>query len=291
MESRLSTYGGRIKSTYAQTRCQVITAGVEKVLRECCTKDDFRGVFSKQQYENFTTSSSEIYEPEVKGTSSLSTNIQNIAFVSSNSTNSTNRAVNTAHGATTASTQVTEDLQQIHPDDLEEMDLRWQMAMLTMRAVRFLKNTRRKFSVNEGQDSDGIRVSTIDNKEGAAGCRHQGVQNMFGLFSLLDFLDIESVGNLHEWVEFRGISLTRFRSSTSRSHYRSVSKQTTRIVVIMEYLVNISKRRAFWSLNEDILKINDSDYQYAVSIKEDTAYPCLHSPKTTKETSSIRRIQ
>ncbi|GKB08690.1 hypothetical protein Tco_0837002 [Tanacetum coccineum] len=38
-----------------------------------------------------------------------------------------------------------EDLQQIHPDDLEEMDLRWQMAMLTMRARRFLKNTGRKF--------------------------------------------------------------------------------------------------------------------------------------------------
>ncbi|GJW32632.1 retrovirus-related pol polyprotein from transposon TNT 1-94 [Tanacetum coccineum] len=32
-----------------------------------------------------------------------------------------------------------------------------------------------------------------------------------------------------------------------------------------------------------------SDNQYAVSIKEDTAYPCLHSPKTTKETISIRR--
>ncbi|GJR20216.1 putative ribonuclease H-like domain-containing protein [Tanacetum coccineum] len=41
-----------------------------------------------------------------------------------------------------------EDLQQIHPDDLEEMDLRWQMAMLTMRARRFLKKTRRKFSMN-----------------------------------------------------------------------------------------------------------------------------------------------
>ncbi|GJS10677.1 hypothetical protein Tco_0367473 [Tanacetum coccineum] len=64
-----------------------------------------------------------------------------------------------------------------------------------------------------------------------------------------------------------------------------------RIAIIMEYLVNISKRRAFWSLNKDILKINNSDYQYAVSIKEDTAYMCLHSPKTTKETSSIRRIQ
>ncbi|GKE45301.1 uncharacterized mitochondrial protein-like protein, partial [Tanacetum coccineum] len=91
---------------------------------------------------------------------------------------STNGAVNTAHGATTASTQATavnsttidnlsdavicaffasqpnspqldnKDLQQIHLDDLEEMDLRWQMAMLTMRARRFLKNTRRKFSLN-----------------------------------------------------------------------------------------------------------------------------------------------
>ncbi|GJS55896.1 hypothetical protein Tco_0629258 [Tanacetum coccineum] len=95
-----------------------------------------------------------IYEPEVKGTSSSSTNTQNVAFVSSNSTTSTNGAVNTAHGVTTASTQATavnsttidnlsdaviyaffasqpnsphfdnEDLQQINPDDLEEMDIR-----------------------------------------------------------------------------------------------------------------------------------------------------------------------
>nr|GFA27958.1 hypothetical protein [Tanacetum cinerariifolium] len=28
------------------------------------------------------------------------------------------------------------DLEQIHPDDMEEIDLRWQMAMLTMRARR-----------------------------------------------------------------------------------------------------------------------------------------------------------
>ncbi|GJT43159.1 ribonuclease H-like domain-containing protein [Tanacetum coccineum] len=98
--------------------------------------------------------------------------------MSSNNTNNINGAVNTAHGATTASTQATainsttidnfsdavicaffasqqnspqldnEDLQQIHPDDLEEMDLRWQMAMLTMRAMRFLNNTERKFFVN-----------------------------------------------------------------------------------------------------------------------------------------------
>ncbi|GJV19417.1 hypothetical protein Tco_1368437, partial [Tanacetum coccineum] len=75
-----------------------------------------------------------IYEPEVNGTSSSSTNTQNIAFVSSNSTSSTNGAVTIALGATTASTQATA--------------AKWQMAMLTMRARRFLKNTGREFSVN-----------------------------------------------------------------------------------------------------------------------------------------------
>nr|GEW74850.1 ribonuclease H-like domain-containing protein [Tanacetum cinerariifolium] len=34
-----------------------------------------------------------------------------------------------------------EDLKQIDPDDLEEIDLKWHMAMLTMRAKRFLKRT------------------------------------------------------------------------------------------------------------------------------------------------------
>nr|GEX09696.1 retrovirus-related Pol polyprotein from transposon TNT 1-94 [Tanacetum cinerariifolium] len=40
-----------------------------------------------------------------------------------------------------------EDLQQIHPDDLEKMDLRWNIAMLTMRERRFLKNTGRKLDM------------------------------------------------------------------------------------------------------------------------------------------------
>nr|GEV36097.1 hypothetical protein [Tanacetum cinerariifolium]GEV62197.1 hypothetical protein [Tanacetum cinerariifolium] len=40
-----------------------------------------------------------------------------------------------------------EDLQQIHPDNLEEMDLRWNIGMLIMRAKRFLKNTGRKLDM------------------------------------------------------------------------------------------------------------------------------------------------
>nr|GEW64505.1 hypothetical protein [Tanacetum cinerariifolium] len=132
-----------------------------------------------------------IYEPEVKGTSSSNTNTQNIDFVSSNNTSNTNRGVNTAHGATIANFQATtvnsttienmsdaviysffaskpnspqrdnEDLQQIHLDDLEEMALRWQMAMLTMRVRRFLKNTKRKFSMN-GNETIGFDKSNVE---------------------------------------------------------------------------------------------------------------------------------
>nr|GEU84959.1 hypothetical protein [Tanacetum cinerariifolium] len=46
------------------------------------------------------------------------------------------------------------DLKQIDPNDLEEMDLKWQIAMLAMRARRFLKRTRRNLGANE---TDTIR--------------------------------------------------------------------------------------------------------------------------------------
>ncbi|GKF29635.1 ribonuclease H-like domain-containing protein, partial [Tanacetum coccineum] len=41
-----------------------------------------------------------------------------------------------------------EDLEQIDPDDLEEMNLQREMAMLTIRARRFIKRTGRQLDVN-----------------------------------------------------------------------------------------------------------------------------------------------
>ncbi|GKE72091.1 retrovirus-related pol polyprotein from transposon TNT 1-94, partial [Tanacetum coccineum] len=55
----------------------------------------------------------------------------------------------------------TKRLQQIYPDDLKEKDLRWQMAMRTMRARRFLKNTGRKFFVN-GTKTIGFDKSKVE---------------------------------------------------------------------------------------------------------------------------------
>ncbi|GJR37440.1 hypothetical protein Tco_1213124 [Tanacetum coccineum] len=71
-----------------------------------------------------------VYEAEIKGQSSSSSNSQNVAFVSSDNTSSTNKAVNTDHDLDN------EELEQIDTDDLEEMDLKWQVAMLTMRGTK-----------------------------------------------------------------------------------------------------------------------------------------------------------
>ncbi|GKF17549.1 ribonuclease H-like domain-containing protein [Tanacetum coccineum] len=86
-----------------------------------------------------------VYEAKIKVQSSSSSNSQNVAFVSLENTRSTNEAVNTTHEVSTASSQgqassstYSDD---IDTDDLEVMDLKWQVAMLTMRVKRFLKKT------------------------------------------------------------------------------------------------------------------------------------------------------
>ncbi|GJW77270.1 hypothetical protein Tco_0138952 [Tanacetum coccineum] len=107
-----------------------------------------------------------VYEDEMKKSSTSSSNTQNLAFISSENSSSINTintasgehevsaAVGTAFTSHVSSTPCThdvscsffahpttspqlenEDFQQIDGDDLEELDLRWQVAMLTVRAL------------------------------------------------------------------------------------------------------------------------------------------------------------
>ncbi|GJX54134.1 ribonuclease H-like domain-containing protein [Tanacetum coccineum] len=103
-------------------------------------------------YNNF-----KIVEQEVKGTasSSSSSSSQNMAFVASLS--STNK-VNTAYRFSTANTQ---DLEQIHEDDIEEIDLKWQLALLSMRTKRFFQKTGRNITIN-GSDTAGYDKSKVE---------------------------------------------------------------------------------------------------------------------------------
>nr|GEW89022.1 retrovirus-related Pol polyprotein from transposon TNT 1-94 [Tanacetum cinerariifolium] len=85
-----------------------------------------------------------IYEAEVKHSSSTGTTTQNLAFVSLTNTDSTTESVSVAASVFAvcvkmyvSSLPTVDSLSNaIDIDDLEEMDLRWQMAMLTMLARR-----------------------------------------------------------------------------------------------------------------------------------------------------------
>nr|GEV82040.1 putative ribonuclease H-like domain-containing protein [Tanacetum cinerariifolium] len=132
----------------------------------------------KQQFENFSGSS-------IKGTDSYS-----LAFVSSTSTDSITDSVSAAVNVSAVGTKLSastlpnvdsfsnaviysffasqfssphldnKDLKQIDVDDLEEMDLKWQMAMLTMRARRFLQKTGRNLGAN-GPTSMGFDMAKV----------------------------------------------------------------------------------------------------------------------------------
>nr|GEW89671.1 ribonuclease H-like domain-containing protein [Tanacetum cinerariifolium] len=132
-----------------------------------------------------------IYEAEVKNSSSTSTTTQNLAFVSSSSTDSTTKSVSVVASVSVVCAKMlvssllnvdslsnaviysffasqssspqldNDDLKQIDANDLKEIDLKWQMAMLTMRARRFLQRIGRNFGAN-GPTSMGFDMSKVE---------------------------------------------------------------------------------------------------------------------------------
>nr|GEW17497.1 hypothetical protein [Tanacetum cinerariifolium] len=150
-------------------------------------KSDLDTMSIDDLYNNF-----KIVKKEVRGTISTNSSSQNMYFVSSPSPNSTNEVpanfevsiaspqVSTANlsdatvyaflaNQPNGSQLVHKDLEQICEDDLEEMDLKWQLALLSMRAKRVPRNqenrtrnqktTRRTVNV---EDTSSKAMATID---------------------------------------------------------------------------------------------------------------------------------
>ncbi|GJY05808.1 hypothetical protein Tco_0371748 [Tanacetum coccineum] len=124
-----------------------------------------------------------VFENDVKGSTASSSSTQNVAFVSEN-TNSTND-VSTAYGVSNSS-----DLEQLDEFDLEEMDLKWQVAMISMRMKKFYKKTGRKlqFDAKEpdgrrsGKQEDSKALVTIDG-EGVDWTSHSEEEKDYALIA------------------------------------------------------------------------------------------------------------
>nr|GEX38957.1 ribonuclease H-like domain-containing protein [Tanacetum cinerariifolium] len=110
-----------------------------------------------------------IYKTEVNHSSSTGNVSQNLAFVSSYHTDSTTDSVIAAASVSAICAKLhvsslpnVDSLSNaIDVDDLEEIDLRWQMAMLTMRARRFFQKTCRNLGAN-GPTSIGFDMSKVE---------------------------------------------------------------------------------------------------------------------------------
>nr|GFB44828.1 ribonuclease H-like domain-containing protein [Tanacetum cinerariifolium] len=117
-----------------------------------------------------------IYESEVKHSSSQGSDSQNLAFVSTTQADSTNDSVSAAVSVSAVGAKLSastlpnvDSLSNIDADDLEEMDLKWQMAMLTMRArkkghfareCRSPKDSRRTVVAEPQRKSVPVETST-----------------------------------------------------------------------------------------------------------------------------------
>ncbi|GJZ00678.1 putative ribonuclease H-like domain-containing protein [Tanacetum coccineum] len=194
-----------------------------------------------------------IYETKVKGSSISNQNLQNVAFMSSNNSSSSNQA----YGSNSANTDSIsddviysffanqsnspqlndEDLQQIDADDLEEMDLKWQMAMLTMRARRFLNKTGRKINAN-GSEIIGFNKSKVEcyncYKKGhfVRECRaprenrnrepaEEGPKN----FALMAYISLGSSSSSSSYSEVSTCSKACLKSyETLKEHYDNLTK-------------------------------------------------------------------
>ncbi|GJV77826.1 putative ribonuclease H-like domain-containing protein [Tanacetum coccineum] len=121
-------------------------------------KADIETMSIDDLYNNF-----KIVEQDVKKSVGASSGAQNLAFMTAPSTSSTND-VNTANPAyenLNGSNLLQQDLKQIYEDDLEAMDLKWQLSLLSIRAKRYFQRTGKKIFIN-ANDTAGYDKSKVE---------------------------------------------------------------------------------------------------------------------------------
>ncbi|GJT42003.1 hypothetical protein Tco_0941868 [Tanacetum coccineum] len=185
-----------------------------------------------------------------------------------------------------------EDLQQINPDDLEEMDLRWQMAMLIMRERRFLKNTGRKFSVN-GTETIGAPMNQ-ENKN------RENTRRVMPVEITTSNALVSCDGSGYDWSDQAEEGPTKFAlmaySSTSskRSSKLSVITYKTGLESVEARLLVYKKNESVYEEDIKVLKRNfmtpKPDLSFS-GLEEFVNEPIVSEPTVKKpavETSEVK---
>ncbi|GJV72520.1 hypothetical protein Tco_1492515 [Tanacetum coccineum] len=112
-------------------------------------------------YNNF-----KIVKQDIKKYVGASSGAQNLAFMTAPSISGTNdvNTANPAYEVSTVSLNINtacpQELEQIHKDDLEAMDLKWQLSLLSMRAKRAPRNKDGQFRYQDNARKQGNNEDT-----------------------------------------------------------------------------------------------------------------------------------
>ncbi|GKE61307.1 hypothetical protein Tco_1511674 [Tanacetum coccineum] len=142
-----------------------------------------------------------VYEDELKRSSGSNSTSQNLAFLSSENTNSCNE-VSTASGDIRASTAG--GINQMDGDDLKELVLHWQVAMLTVRVKKkgnFARECRSRRSQGRRPYGDRSNAQTTESSSQAL-----VAQDGLGGYDWSNDFEVEPVN-----YALMAVSLCRFR--------------------------------------------------------------------------------
>ncbi|KAI3745656.1 hypothetical protein L6452_08059 [Arctium lappa] len=120
-----------------------------------------------------------VFESEVEAKKKPTGYIHNVALLSASTDTTANpeavsaaSGVNSEKGTETVfeaflsshnnNSLINDDLEQLHPDDLEEMDIKWQMAMLSMRVKKFIKRTGKNNFSQRREDGAGFDKTKVE---------------------------------------------------------------------------------------------------------------------------------
>ncbi|GJS76247.1 ribonuclease H-like domain-containing protein [Tanacetum coccineum] len=147
-----------------------------------------------------------VFENDVKGSTASSSSMQNVAFISEN-TSSTN------------------DLDEF---DLEEIDLKWQVAMISMRMKKFYKKTSRKLQfdakeLNQGnQEVGGENVWKLSIRDG----RRSGKQEDSKALVTIDGEGVDWTSHSEEEEDYALMACNSSSSDTEVTSYSNECKES-----------------------------------------------------------------
>ncbi|GJW50700.1 putative ribonuclease H-like domain-containing protein [Tanacetum coccineum] len=231
-------------------------------------KPDFDTMGLDDLYNNF-----KIVEQKVKKSAGASNDDKNLAFVSTSGASSTNNTNTVNLEVSTATTKVNtarsqlvhEDLEQLHDDDLEEMYLKWNMALLSMGARKFYQRTGRKIII-DGSNTAGYYSTTIKWDILPGNAEHLGVKTTE--------IGIKSKRFRQTWLSWHSqiLSDTGFKAATYK---RGLTTLEDQIVKYKEHEVHFSEEIALLKRS-----IDSKEYQLGLLKTE--------LEKTDSKTSSFK---